>query len=129
MPARRAFADRLIAVLLTVVMLHLSFATADAACARHAHRGGSGNAAAMTHHESGAPSGASALATSDVGGDSCAIPLTADCCAAAASCGVSFTAVRSRLAVTFDAGQALAVGDARAPGAVFASPDPPPPKA
>lgn len=116
-------------MLVAVVMVHLSFASADFTCARHAHHGKTSTPMTMEHHGTAARSSMSEVAASPAGSDACAIPLSADCCAAAVSCGVSFTSVRPRVASAFDRRQAVAVGNARAPRAVVASPDPPPPKA
>jgi hypothetical protein len=135
---------RLLALLTSAAMLHLSVVAGDAACATH---GANGNHAAMAsdaaEHEmwmdghlmptaTGAEvSVASAAPVARSGTPPCEIPAQQHCCEALAGCSVdsAVTSAQQRLASTVSPASRIRVALLDAPASFASAPEPPPPKA
>jgi hypothetical protein len=130
---------RLLALLTSAAMLHLSVVAGDAACATHGTGGHHTTAArptSMHDHEMATVDHAgdsvpSATAAAKPGAPPCEVPSQQHCCDAQAGCSVDSAAASgptALVAAIVPAGRVHAAPD-DAPASFASAPEPPPPKA
>jgi hypothetical protein len=120
---------RLTGFVTSLLMLQLSFAASDLACARHDGERSPVSSNDAEHHGHASASVHQAADTLDES-DSCEIPAQRDCCAALASCGPSMGMLAAtRVAQTHAIALRVDVSDTGKPLSLTAAPEPPPPKA
>jgi|SRR5688572_7071133 len=116
---------RLLALVLSASLLHLSSTRADAVCIEH----GSAPAATPTAHETTVPSDHHAHSAEAIEDEACETPALPECCQALATCS---TTLGSQATQRVDQSRLLHVSVIvalqRAPASRVATPDPPPPK-
>jgi hypothetical protein len=120
---------RLTSVLTSLLLLHLTWVSADLACAKHGVHGGAqvSQPDASSHADHHAPAGPDAVGHADT---ACQVPTLPACCEALASCGMSIADERPAESGDLSyltAGARSGVGDM--PASWTLEPDPPPPKA
>ncbi|MEO8622253.1 MAG: hypothetical protein ABI625_14380 [bacterium] len=128
---------RVIALLMSVTLLHLSVVAGDAACATH---GAAGEMSAPSTHDM--PMGGHAMpaagAAYSLGSAAvtsppapCETPVATHCCDAVAGCGPVSVAARSHstVALAKPLGARIHASRHDAPASFASSPEPPPPKA
>jgi len=120
---------RLIATLLSGLMLHLTLVGADWTCARHADTSGASAMATMSHH-TGVSISSAGLAATESSNQPCDTPSGPECCRAMTSCSVAFglggDLQRPQPPLVRES---MRLGSAIAPASLIVAPDPPPPKA
>ena len=124
---RSVIARKVASVVLSLALLHLTVARADASCASHSERATATAAVEATtaHHDHHGAPDPTPLADEE----QCDAPLARDCCASVASCAFAFEAdVRESDGLLAPARAALPV-ELRAPLSVIRAPEPPPPRA
>jgi hypothetical protein len=124
---RAVIARSAVAAALSLALLHLNLARADAACGSHPAADSAPATVTATvdhhaHHEATVP----APASDD---EECDAPQTRDCCAAVASCAIALDVDTRESAVVSDATTgAIAPRLVTAPIRVRNAPEPPPPR-
>lgn len=116
---------RLLALVLSASLLHLSSARADAVCTEH----GTTPDTTPTAHETTVPSDHHAHSAAAIDDEACETPALPECCQALATCS---TTLGSQATQRVDQSRLLHVSVIaalqRAPASRVATPDPPPPK-
>lgn len=119
------FARRLAGSLVALLMLHLTFVSADVTCAQH------GSRSASAHQHGGLHADRTVAQARMTATDKpCQTPIQPQCCRAMVSCAVSANSERStRMADLPPVRGVIEPAIWSLPRSQIASPDPPPPKA
>ena len=124
---------RWVGVVTSLLFLHVNLKALDRACATHGASGRAGEqtADATTAHMHHAAAGHTHAPTEPTAHDahSCELPVRADCCQFAASCGISFSVEEDTPPSSLALHVALPTHLMFAPLSPVRTPDPPPPRA
>lgn len=117
---------RVIALVLSASLLHLSSARADAVCTEHGTATGATPAA---HHESAAPNDHHAHSAQAIEDEACETPTLPECCQALVTCSITLGSQASlRVDQSHLLHASVVAALEKAPASRVATPDPPPPK-